>query len=134
MTARNRRSKPSVLVPVISLTLAGLVGLALPIPAQAAAEPLDVEGLPQHPEAYKQQVDRIVKRVDTLIDKVKAERAGEPALLELVQARDNVQDEAVKVVYHPPESRWTTEEARESTDAMLRVLKAQYDKAAELAG
>lgn len=134
MTARSRMSKLAAIVPCLSLTLAGLISLALPGPAQAGVEPLNVEGLSQQPEAYKQQVDRIVNRVDTFIDKMKAEKAGEPVLLELMQARDNVQDEAVKVVYHPPESRWTTEEARESTDAMLRVLKAQYEKAADLAG
>lgn len=135
MAVQRRKSKLAVLLPCLSLSLMGVWGtLALPPGAQAAGE-LKVEGLPQEPEAYKQQVDRIVDRVDALIDKMKAEKSGDPALLELIQARDNVKEEALKVVYHPEEAKWTADEARESTDAMLKFMKAQYEKAsAEMAG
>jgi len=135
MAVQSRKSKLAVLIPCLSLSLMGVWGaLALPAGAEATEE-LKVEGLPQEPEAYKRQVDRIVERVDALIDKMSKEKSGEPALLELIQARDNVKEEALKVVYRPEEARWTTEEARESTDAMLKFMKAQYEKAsAEMAG
>lgn len=135
MAVQSRKCKLAVLVPCLSLSLMGIWGiLALPPGAQAADE-LKVEGLPQEPEAYKQQVDRIVDRVDALIDKMKTEKSGDSALLELIQARDNVKEEALKVVYHPEEAKWTTDEARESTDAMLKFMKAQYEKAsADMAG
>jgi hypothetical protein len=99
-----------------------------------AAESLNVEELPSDPAAYHTKVEQIVEQVDGVIDKLKAKREAEPVVLDLLQTRDNVVREVEKIKSHPEGSLWTNEEVRGNVDAMLKLLKVQYDKAAEMTG
>jgi hypothetical protein len=65
--------------------------------------------------------------VDALIGKLNGKGAS-PALLDLIQTRDNVLRELPKVESAPDGAKWTAKDARESVDAMLRLLKQQYEK------
>src|SRR5581483_11872673 len=87
----------------------------------AFADELKVENLPADPKAFRVQVDQI-------IDKLK-DKGFSPALLDLIQTRDNIMREVYKVENAPDGSKWTSKEARASVDAMLRLLKEQYEKA-----
>lgn len=93
----------------------------------AMAEELKIDNLPGDPKAYRTQVERIIGQVDTLIAKLRGQGSS-PALLDLLQTRDNVLREVPKVESAPDGSKWTSREARESVDAMLRLLKQQYEK------
>ncbi|MGH7205887.1 MAG: hypothetical protein ACREI2_06725 [Nitrospiraceae bacterium] len=106
----------------------GVPGIAL------AAESLNVEGLPKDPKAYRAQVDQILKKVDGLIEKLKgSQKVPTAVVLDLIQTRDNVTREIFKVENKPDGSKWSAQDMRESVDAMLRLLKAQYEKATEMA-
>lgn len=94
----------------------------------AVADELKVDNLPADPKAYRTQVDQIIGKVDTLIGKLNGKGAS-PALLDLIQIRDNVLRELPKVENAPDGAKWTAKDARESVDAMLRLLKQQYEKA-----
>lgn len=111
-----------------SVVQPGVPGIAL------AAESLNVEGLPKDPKAYRAQVDQILKKVDGLIEKMKWNEKALPVVLDLQQTRDNVLREIYKVENKPDGSKWGAQEMRESVDAMLKLLKAQYEKATEMAG
>lgn len=111
-----------------SVVQPGVPGIAL------AAESLNVEGLPKDPKAYRAQVDQILKKVDGLIEKMKGNEKALPVVLDLQQTRDNVLREIYKVENKPDGSKWGVQEMRESVDAMLKLLKAQYEKATEMAG
>ncbi|MBI4402193.1 MAG: hypothetical protein HY581_11245 [Nitrospirae bacterium] len=117
-----------------SIWLGGIVGQpGVPGPA-FAAESLNVEGLPADPKAFRAQVDQILKKTDGLIGKLKDNKNAEAALLDLIQTRDNVLREIFKVENRPDGSKWTAKEARESVEAMLKLLKAHYEKAAGIGG
>ena len=115
---------------VLSLWLAGtntrLGGAALAL----AAEELKVEGLPIDAKGFRAQIEQILSKVDRLIEKLKGNPNASTMVLDLIQTRDNVLRELPKVETQPAGSKWTEKEARESVDWMLRLLKAQYDKAA----
>jgi len=111
-----------------SIEQPGVPGIAL------AAEELIVEGLPKDPKAYRAQVDQILKKVDGLIEKMKGNEKALPVVLDLQQTRDNVLREIYKVENKPDGSKWGAQEMRESVDAMLKLLKDQYDKAVGMAG
>lgn len=107
----------------------GVLGIAL------AAEELKVEGLPKDPKAFRAQVDQILKKVDGLIEKMKGnQKVPTAVVLDLIQTRDNVTREIYKVENKPDGSKWGAQDMRESVDAMLKLLKAQYEKATEMAG
>lgn len=115
---------------VLSLWLAGantrMGGAALAL----AAEELKVEGLPSDAKGFRAQIEQILSKVDRLIEKLKGNPNASTMVLDLIQTRDNVLRELPKVETQPAGSKWTEKEARESVDWMLRLLKAQYDKAA----
>ena len=119
----------------LAVWLGGLAGMPGSVGSSAAlaAESLNVEGLPENPTAYRQSVRQILDRTDRLIDQLKEDPSKEVVALELIQARDNVYQEAYKVDHFPEGAAWTAEEARANTDAMLKNLKAEYEKAAESA-
>ncbi len=94
----------------------------------AYADELKVENLPADPKAYRTQVDQIIRKVDSLIDQLKA-KGFSPILLDLMQTRDNIMREIYKVENAPDGAKWMSNEARASVDAMLRLLKEQYEKA-----
>jgi len=115
---------------VLSLWLAGtntrMGGAVLAL----AAEELKVEGLPSDAKGFRAQIEQILSKVDRLIEKLKGNPNASTMVLDLIQTRDNVLRELPKVETQPAGSKWTEKEARESVDWMLRLLKAQYDKAA----
>jgi hypothetical protein len=96
----------------------------------AVADELKVENLPADPKGYRTHVEQIISKVDALIGKLK-NQGPSPALQDLIQTRDNILREVPKVENAPDGAKWTSKEARESVDAMLRLLKQQYEKAAE---
>jgi hypothetical protein len=120
-----------------SVWLGGIVGSKGPsgVPGSAfAAESLNVEGLPKDPKGYRAQVDQILKKADSLIEKLKGNKAAQAVCLDLIQTRDNVLREILKTESTPDGSKWTLDEGRASVDAMLKLLKDQYEKALPMAG
>jgi hypothetical protein len=95
-----------------------------------AAEELKVEGLPSDPKSFRREVEQIISRVDKLINMLKGNPTMSTMVLDLIQTRDTVLRELPKVENQPAGSKWSEKEARESVEWMLRLLKAQYDKAA----
>ena len=95
-----------------------------------AAEELKVEGLPSDAKGFRAQIEQIISKVDKLIDKLKGNHNASTMVLDLIQTRDTVLRELPKVENQPAGSKWSEKEARESVERMLRLLKAQYDKAA----
>ncbi len=93
----------------------------------AFADELKVDNLPADPKAYRTQVDQIIRKVDDLINKLK-DKGFSPSLLDLMQTRDNIVREIYKVENAPDGAKWMPNEARASVDAMLRLLKEQYEK------
>jgi hypothetical protein len=98
-----------------------------------AVEELKVEGLPRDAKGFRTQVEQIISRVDKLIEKLKGNPTASTMALDLIQTRDSVLRELPKVDNQPAGSAWSEKEARESVEWMLRLLKAQYDKAASSA-
>ena len=98
-----------------------------------AAEELKVEGLPSDPKSFRREIEQIISKVDKLIDKLKGNPTASTMVLDLIQTRDTVLRELPKVENQPVGSKWSEKEARESVEWMLRLLRAQYDKAASLA-
>jgi len=115
---------------VLSLWLAGTAVRMGGADLALAAEELKVEGLPSDAKGFRAQIEQIISRVDRLIEKLKGNSEASAMVLDLIQTRDNVLRELPKVETQPAGSKWTEKEARESVDWMLRLLKAQYDKAA----
>jgi hypothetical protein len=107
----------------------GLVGQRAPGVA-VAAESLNVEGLPKDPKAFRAQVDQIIGKVDALLAKLKSNPKATPMVLDLMQTRDNILREILKMEVTPDGAKWTLADGRASIEAMLRLLKEQYDKAA----
>lgn len=108
--------------------LAGGVGVA------PASDTLTIDGLPKDPRAYRTQVALIIKKADALIEKLKSKPEARTAVLDIMQTRDNILREISKVENRPDGAKWFDQEMRDSVDAMLKLLKSQYDKAAEAAG
>lgn len=106
----------------------GAPGIAL-----AAEASLNVEGLSRDPKAFRSQVDQIIRHVDSLLQKLKENQKARGAVLDLMQTRDNVLREIGKVENTPDGAKWKSGEARESVELMLRLLKTQYEKAAQSA-
>lgn len=128
----NRKLRVSALV-ALGVWSLGLVGATVPVggPHHAlAADELKVEGLPGDAKGFRAQIEQIISRVDRLIEKLKGNPNASTMVLDLIQTRDTVLRELPKVEHQPAGSKWTEKDARESVDSMLRLLKAQYDKAA----
>lgn len=102
-------------------------------PQLAAAESFNVDNLPKDAKEFRRSVDQIIKRVDGLLNKLKDKPDALTALMDLMQTRDNILREIEKLDSKDG-SKWTAGEARESVELMLKLLKAQYEKAAGLAG
>lgn len=99
-----------------------------------AAESLKLEGLAKDPKQFRTQVDQILAKVDGMIEKLKQDPKALALVLDLMQTRDNILREIPKIDAAPGDAKWTAQEMRESVQAMLMLLKEQYDKAVELAG
>jgi hypothetical protein len=132
------RPRVSVYLIVAAIGMAAWAGgfvapLGLSTSPVFAAATLNVEGLPEDPTAYRESVKGILDQTDRLIGKLKEDPSKEVVALELIQARDNVYQEAYKIDHFPEGATWTAEEARANTDAMLKHLKTEYDKASEAA-
>jgi hypothetical protein len=134
----NRRLGPQMVATlaasgVMSLWLTGTtVRLGGPVLALAAEE-LKVEGLPSDAKGFRAQIEPIISKVDKLINKLKGNPNASTMVLDLIQTRDTVLRELPKVENQPAGSKWSEKDARESVEWMLRLLKAQYDKAASSA-
>jgi hypothetical protein len=118
---------------VLSLWLTGTAARRGDPDLALAAEEWQVEGLPRDPKSFRAQIEQIISRVDKLIEKLKRNPNASTTILDLIQTRDTVLRELPKVENQPPGSKWSKKEARESVEWMLRLLKAQYDKAASSA-
>lgn len=116
----------------LHIWLGGMVSLP-GFSGSALAAELNVEGLPSDPKAFRTQVDQILSKVDNLIEKLKGNKDALPVLLDLQQTRDNVVREIYKVENAPDGAKWTQKDMRESVEAMLKLLKAQYEKASGMA-
>lgn len=112
----------------------GPVGLPGTGAVAMAAESISVDGLPKEPKAFRNQVDQILKKVDGLIAKLKGKAEAKAIVLDLIQTRDNVLREIPKVESTPDGSKWSQEEGRASVEAMLKLLKDQYEKGTDLDG
>lgn len=115
---------------VLCLWLAGMTARMGGADLALAAEELKVEGLPSDAKGFRAQIEQIISKVDRLIEKLKGNPTASIIVLDLIQTRDNVLRELPKVENQPAGSKWTEKEARESVNWMLRLLKAQYEKAA----
>jgi len=126
-------------VPHVALFLVGLATLGWSLvevvepPRLAAAETLNVENLPKDAKEFRRSVDQIIKRVDGLLSKLQNKPEARAVWMDLVQTRDNVLREIEKLDSKEG-AKWTAAEARASVEHMLKLLKAQYEKAADLAG
>lgn len=121
----------------LSLVVLATLGVVLlgPVepPRLAAADTISVDNLPKDAKEFRRSVDQIIKRVDSLLSKLKDKPDALTAWMDLVQTRDNILREIEKLDSKDG-SKWTASEARESVELMLKLLKAQYEKAAGLAG
>jgi hypothetical protein len=114
----------------VSVDQQGRPGLAV-----ATAESLNVDNLPKDPKEFRKQVEQILIKGDRLVEKLKATKTPQAvaAVLDLMQTLDNVRREIVKLDKFDG-AKWTEKEARGSVEAMLQLLKGQYEKASELGG
>ena len=103
-------------------------------PSLLAAESLKVEGLPSDPRQFRAAVDQLIAKVDRSIDKLKGMPEAQGLVLDLIQTRDNVLREIVKIDGTPGDAKWNAKDMRESVESMLKLMKDQYEKAAALAG
>ena len=99
-----------------------------------AADSLNIEGLPSDPRQFRSQVGQILTKADSLVKKLKANPSAQTFALDLMQTRDNILREIVKIDGAPGDAKWTAQEMRESVQAMLKLLKEQYDKAVGTSG
>lgn len=99
-----------------------------------AADTLKIDGLPNDPRQFRTSVDPLIAKVDKLIEKLKATPNAPPIVLDLIQTRDNVLREIVKIEATPGDAKWTPKEMRESVESMLKLMKDQYDKASAMGG
>jgi hypothetical protein len=95
-----------------------------------AADSLNIEGLSGDPRQFRIQVNQILSKADKLIEKLRKIPTAQAIALDLMQTRDNILREIVKMDGSPGDAKWTAQEMRESVQAMLKLLKEQYDKAA----
>ncbi|MER3423534.1 MAG: hypothetical protein C4293_10160 [Nitrospiraceae bacterium] len=111
---------------VIGLFLGWLVPWA-DIPGQSprwgvvlAADSLKLDGLSQDPRQFRMQVDQILAKAQALV-------------LDLMQTRDNISRKIPKIDAAPGDAKWSSQEMRDSVQAMLMPLKDRYENTAELA-
>lgn len=108
---------------------------ARPRPGVAsAAESLTVDSLPNDARQFRAQVEKIIGKVDTLIEQLRNTPNSRVIILDLIQTRDDILREVPKMDSAPGDAKWSQKEMRESVQDKLRLLKGQYDKAAGLEG
>lgn len=98
-----------------------------------AADSLNVDSLSKDAKAYRVQVGQILSKVDGVIVKLKANASAQALVLDLEQTRDNILREIPKMEVAPGDAKWTSQEMRDSVQAMLKLMKEQYDKASGIA-
>jgi hypothetical protein len=94
------------------------------------ADELNVQNLPKEPRSYRESVEKLITKVDALLEKQKGNKQAESAVQDLLQTRDNIVRELPKVEKAPDGAKWFPEEGRNSVDKMLLDLKLRYDKLA----
>jgi hypothetical protein len=111
-----------MMVMAAALTL-GLAGIA------RAADSLKIDGLPNDPRQFRAQVEQVIAKVDGVVQKLKGNQTAQALVLDLMQTRDNIMREIGKMDGAPGDAKWSPQEMRDSVNAMLRLLKDQYEKA-----
>ena len=96
----------------------------------SAAESLAVDSLPNDARQFRFQVEKIISKVDALIDQLRDKPNSRATILDLLQTRDDILREIPKLDSAPGDAKWSQKEMRESVQDKLRLLKGQYDKAA----
>ncbi len=99
-----------------------------------AAESLAVDSLPNDVRQFRAQVEKIITKVDALIEQLRDRPNSRVIILDLLQTRDDILREVPKMDSAPGDAKWNQKEMRESVQDKLRLLKGQYDKAAGLEG
>ncbi|WP_447978972.1 hypothetical protein [Candidatus Nitrospira bockiana] len=123
----------AVAVSMALLSAFMVANLPLGQPA-VAADSLKVDGLPNDPRQFRTSVEALIGQVDKLVAKLKASPEAQALVLDLIQTRDNVLREIAKLEGTPGDAKWNPKEMRESVEAMLKLMKAQYEKAATMVG
>lgn len=108
----------------------GMMPVSVLRSAPVYAAELNVDNLPADAKAFRAQVEQILGKVNGVIDKAKETKGADPALLDLIQTRDNILREVPKVEHIPDGAKWTSKEAQASVQSMLKLLKTQYEKVA----
>jgi hypothetical protein len=104
-------------------------------PGGACADELNVENLPKDPKEYRQAIEKIIVKVNALVEKQKNNKQAESSVLDVLQVRDNIFRELPKVEKTVPDgAKWWDAEGRSSVDKMLQLLKLRYDKLASIGG
>ncbi len=119
----------------ITCIILSTVFVSLPVwsVAAPAVDTINVEHLPKDPKDFRKHVDQIIGKVDGLVQKLKGNKNAESIVMDLLQTRDNVLREIPKVEGTPDGAKWLVKDMRESVEAMLKLLKVQYEKAAGMA-
>lgn len=99
-----------------------------------AADSLAVDGLPSDTRQFRAQVEKILSKVDALIEQLRDRPNSQAIILDLLQTRDDILREVPKMDSAPGDAKWSQKEMRESVQDKLRLLKVQYDKATGLEG
>lgn len=95
----------------------------------SAADSLTVDSLPNDARQFRFQVEKIIGKVDALIEQLRDKPNSRATILDLVQTRDDILREVPKLDSAPGDAKWSQKEMRESVQDKLRLLKGQYDKA-----
>lgn len=95
----------------------------------SAAESLAVDSLPNDARQFRTQVEKIISKVDALIEQLRDKPNSRAIILDLLQTRDDILREVPKIDSAPGDAKWSQKEMRESVQDKLRLLKGQYDKA-----
>ena len=129
-TAKRRTLLVATLVGAAHVGVTGFDGPTEFPGTVVAAEPsLKIDGLSSDPKIFRSQVDQILSKVESQIAKLKANQNAQALVLDMMQTRDNILREIVKIEGTPGDAKWTSAEMRSSVQAMLMLLKEQYDKA-----
>ncbi len=99
-----------------------------------AVDFLAVDGLPSDTRQFRAQVEKIIGKVDILIEQLRDKPNSRAAILDLLQTRDDILREVPKLDSAPGDAKWSQKEMRESVQDKLKLLKGQYDKAAGAEG
>jgi hypothetical protein len=123
--------KGTARIVVLGLMVAGLLALHIDHRLAFAADSLQIDSLSSNAKQFRNQVEQLVDKTDTLIAKLKPNPESQAVVLDLMQTRDDIMRELPKVDTAPGDAKWTAQEMIESVQSKLKLLKEQYDQAVE---